>query len=202
LSFRLVIVALLLAGSSRVGDARQAPFPDPDLRTDTYWALGYATNAPRQLLGISTLFVGSGLRNWGVYVDTKATTDSPESEPGFSLVLTPDDAEAAGHLLSKMESTWRSLNVALVRAVAPNLALYAGAGYSQERAFARYFDFGQEIGNLGYYWVHDEARSGGRLNLLAGAWFRITSHIFFQFGGEMAPGGFTAGVAYAFPLRH
>lgn len=196
-----VLAAILLTGSGQRLQARQWPAEVQSFGTGTYWAVGYATNAPHQFLGFSTLLFGAGLRQWGLYIDTKSSLDTPKSERGYSLELTPADAEALGDYRANERSAWRSVNLALVRVVGPALALYLGGGYSNEEAYARYLDFEGERGYLGHYWVRDAGLSGRRLNLLGGAWLRITPHILFQFGGEVAPGGFTAGVSYAFPLR-
>jgi hypothetical protein len=152
-------------------------------------------------MGISTLVFGSSLKQWGFYVDMKSGINTPEDERGFSLTLTPQDAESFGDFHSTDRSAWRSFNVAAVRVIGPALVLYAGAGHSRQKAYSRYFDPEQERGYLGNYWVRNDVQSGNRLNLLIGTWFRVTPHIIFQFGGELAPGGFTTGVAYALPFR-
>jgi hypothetical protein len=198
-SICLGICGVLCAGS--LAHAQGLEGGGGGFQSETYWAVGYATNAPQQLMGFSTLLFGPRLKGWGIYADVKKGLSTPEDEKGYSSTLTPAEARGFEDLLIKERSAWRSANVAAVRVLSPALAVYLGGGYSRESAYQRYLDAGQERGYLGYYWVADAARSGGHLNLLAGAWFRATSRILFQFGGEMAPGGFTAGAAYVFPIR-
>jgi len=180
---------------AQVGDSESVPW-GTDLRETSLVGIGYTTNAPRQLLGGSALVLGKGLRNWGLYADVKTWIDTPEDEPGFTLALTPEDAARFGDTPLGERSTWRSVNVALVRVVAAGLAVYAGGGYSEEMLYRRYFNPERERGESGHYWVRDAPDPVQHINVMGGAWFRVTSRFLFQFGVERAPRGITAGITY------
>ncbi|MBI4519191.1 MAG: hypothetical protein HY701_00015 [Gemmatimonadetes bacterium] len=163
-----------------------------------HWTVGYVANAPDQMLGFSLSTFGPHLRNWGFYIDAKFSLDSPAGREEFEQSLTPDQADALGDLFLEEQRAWQTFNLAVVRAVTPIFALYAGAGYGHSTRYWRYFDSSGERGLFGHYWTRKG--SGQGLRALGGAWFRGGRFVLFQFGGETAPPGFTVGAALALPL--
>ncbi len=100
-----------------------------------------------------------------------------------------------------VESTdsWWTVNVAVVKPLTRQLALYAGAGMSERTGYREYYDPDRELGRVGYYWVENPEISEGNVNFLAGAIFTLTGYLNFHFGGETTPGGFTVGMSWSFP---
>lgn len=158
--------------------------------------LGYVVNAPHIFVGFNVLALQAG--GFGVYADVKLSVDSPKDEQSC-CPYTVADAEGFGDQLFQEKSDWRSFNVALARVVAPQLAVYGGAGASRERAYRQYFDQTRTRGSLGAYWVEDNGASGTRLNLLGGLLFHASRNLVFVFGGELEPPGVTVGLTLAVP---
>ena len=169
--------------------------------TGTRWTVGYAVNAPSQLVGFSTMVIGRRFAGWGVYADYKLALDPPSDRPEYDASLSVDQAvNQFNDRFVGDESAWTTLNLAIVRALTGTLAVYVGGGYSKEKAYRQFFDAGQTRGQYGFYWVDDDDSSGTRVNLLAGVWFRLTESVMVQFGGESAPRGFTVGASLAVPV--
>ena len=168
----------------------------------TYLSAGYVANAPDQLLGASMMTVGERWSGWGLYVDGKMTTNSPEERETFDSGRTATDVarQSPEDELYQEESTWKGLNGAIVRALNPQLAVYAGAGISRESAYDEYRSEEQRGTANAYYWVEDETDRSTGVNLLAGAIFRATEYVVFQFGAESNPRGGTVGVGVALPF--
>lgn len=168
-----------------------------------HWLVGYTINAPTQLVGIGTAYFSPGLGGWGVYADAKLTLESPTNESSFDPSLTSAEAEERfDDDLFDERDIWTTVNVAAVRTLLESLAVYAGAGFSDKKAYHEYFDNANvnPRGELGYYWVEDVAASGTFVNLLAGGFFRASESVVFQFGVESQPRGFTVGGSIAVPF--
>lgn len=164
-----------------------------DLTRGGHWWIGYAANAPQQLVGLGTVVLMPGLGGWGLYADVKLTSNSPARE-SFRSDLTPADAEAFGDASFGQRSAWTNVNAAVVKALGPEFALYAGAGLGTRTMYQQYTDDTRTRSETGEYWVEDDAESGTFANGLAGAFFRLSNRFVFQFGAEAAPAGFTAGM--------
>jgi len=168
----------------------------------TYVAAGYVVNAPNQRLGFSLMTVGSAWKGWGLYVDAKKSTGSPEGEATFDPTRTATDvaANTPRDQLFVEESAWRSLNGAVVRAIGSEFAVYAGGGVTEETAYDEYRDWDQRTTADAFYWVEDAVSGGTELNVVGGVFFRATRNLIFQAGGESNPSGFTVGAAVGLPL--
>lgn len=168
----------------------------------TYVSAGYVVNAPNQRLGFSLMTVGSSWGGWGLYVDAKKTTGSPEGEATFDPTRTATDvaANTPQDQLFVEESAWRSLNGAIVRALGSEFAVYAGGGVTEETAYDEYRDWDQRTTADAFYWVEDEVSGGTEANVLGGVFFRATRNLIFQAGAEANPPGFTVGVAVGLPV--
>lgn len=166
--------------------------------------LGYVTNAPTILTGMSAWGVVDVMGGLGLYVDGKLNLNTPADASDFAADLTVSEVEATpNQQLMSDESGWWSVNAALIRPLSPELMIYLGAGYAYRDQFRRYYDPEETLvqDTFGWYWVRDETASGGSLNLLGGAFFRIGSRLALQFGYETTPSGGTVGVSYSLPLR-
>lgn len=197
-----VLVGLTLAmGSASPASAQWAGDPDESYVASTHLAVGYVANAPDQLVGFSAMTVGSLWSGWGLYIDVKFTPNSPEGDDEFDATMTAAEAESLGDLtFGNPDRIWTTVNAAVVRAVADEVAVYAGAGHSREKVYQEYEDPDGERGIQGFYIVEDERLSRKTVNLLGGLFFRAGRHFSFQIGAETAPAGFTAGVGLVFPL--
>lgn len=146
------------------------------------WWLGYAANAPRQLLGAGTAFLWPQFGGWGLYGDVKVSHDAP------ARGAVRPDADSGDDEFGQ-RGAWRSVNVALVKVLGPEFALYAGGGLGDRTMYVRFTDTA-----TGIYWVEDDGQSGRFANGMAGMFFRLTPRFVFQMGAETAPSGFTAGM--------
>jgi hypothetical protein len=185
--FGFVTMGLLLSSAPPLSGQSSV-----DFATGSSWLVGYVANAPHQLVGAGTLLVSPSLRGWGVYADAKLSSGSPGGDPTLAS-LAPVEAEALGDQFFRNRSAWISVNLAAVRPVSRELALYIGGGISRESAYAQYRDPSGERGHLGHYWVEDVERSRVHPNVIGGAFFRIGDRLAIQFGAEAAPAGFSAG---------
>ena len=200
--FALKIILVLMASAVAVPAVAQGAPGSEGLEELPRIGIGYVTNAPNMFLGANVYFVADQVGGLGLYVDFKRSTSSPRDEPDFIDSLTVADVEALpGHEQDFDADTWWSVNGALVRPVTPELMLYVGAGYTNEEVFFRYRTDDPDFGSFGRYWIADEEASGGRVNVMAGAFLRMGRRIALQFGLELAPGGFTVGGSYTLPIR-
>lgn len=202
LVFALAVVSVGWApAAAQLPGQDQVTEPEESYLLSTHLSVGYVINAPDQLVGFSASTAGPMWSGWGLYADFKFSVANPDGEDNYVEDRTATEAEQLGdQRFGQPESAWNTVNVALVRAVAHEVALYAGGGYSQETVYREYFDDQQNRGEQGFYTVEDEREGGDVLNLMGGVLFRTSKHLIFQIGGETAPAGFTAGAAVAFPL--
>lgn len=166
--------------------------------------IGYVANGPSIFTGVAAWGVVDAFGGLGLYVDAKYDFSTPGDEPDFIDDLTVVEVESTpGQTFQFDESGWWSANVALVRPLSPELMLYLGGGYAHRDHYRRYSDPNEQLvqGQLGWYWVRDDAASGGRVNVLGGAFFRIGRQLVLQFGLESEPNGATVGVSYTRGLR-
>lgn len=181
--------SLLVAAFLVTGPTSSAGQSTIDFRDGSNWLAGYVANAPSQLLGIGVGAVLPALSGWGVYADAKLTTDSPARDAVQSM--TRQDAEDLGDTFFTQSSAWTSANLAALKGLSPELALYLGAGLSWRTMYSAYVDL---TGERGRYWVEDDEQPVLHPNVLGGAFFRLGRRITFQFGAERAPAGFTVGL--------
>lgn len=176
----------------------------PNLRNSSRVGVGYVANIPNTYLGFSALGMTHKLfGGLGLYADFKTTTTDHTSDPDYYPGISVDSASLGlADLLYTEESEWLSVDVALVYAVTPDLAVYGGAGYTREKHYQQYYDDRAPPlhGEFGFYWIDDPENSGDRINVLGGVIFRLTRYAHFQLGGEMNPPGVTAGVILALPF--
>jgi hypothetical protein len=190
----LLLTALPAAAQVGVPASRSRPF-QPRV------GVGYVANIPNQFAGASVHVLTDFMGGLGLYVDAKFDVDSPEDDESFIDSLTVAEVEENfNDQFFSEQGVWTSFNVAVMKALGPQFVLYAGAGWSEARQYAEYLDNERDIGQAGFYWVRDEEREGGEVNLIAGAMFQLTSNIAFQVGAESAPGGFSVGASYLIPL--
>lgn len=164
--------------------------------------IGYVTNAPNIFTGASLYGVVDRLGGIGLYVDAKVTRSSPADEPDYVDSITYEEASAtySPQMVRDSAHAWVSLNAALLKTLTPELMLYLGGGYTDQETYRRFGVPESDLGEFGHFWVHDRAASGGRINILGGAFFRISRHVALQFGLESAPRGLTVGGSYSFSL--
>jgi hypothetical protein len=108
--------------------------------------------------------------------------------------LVAEEALALEDIPFRDDSAWATVNLAAVRGITEELAVYLGGGAAWRTIYSQFFDETGERGELGHYWVKDEDRSQVHANILAGAFFRMGNRLVFQFGAETAPAGFSAGM--------
>lgn len=158
-----------------------------------HWLVGYVGNAPQQYLGAGTAITTTRwLGGVGIYVDAKTTTRDPADET-FLPDLTPDSAANYGDFFSGERSAWTSWNVALIKVISSELAVYAGAGFGTRTHYLQYADQTRERAEDGVYWVRDEANSGTYPSGIGGFFLRLGDRTIFQIGAESAPFGVTVG---------
>lgn len=161
---------------------------------DAAWWIGYALNAPQQLIGVATALTTPRWGGWGLYLDGKLTYDSPARDDEFRADLTPDDARDFGDFQASEKSDWRNINGALLKVLGPALVVYAGGGVGFRKTYIQFADQTQERSETGIYWVEDASQEGVFPNIMGGAFFRLSRLFVFQIGAESAPAGVTAGM--------
>ncbi len=188
-------VSVLLSGEAR---AQGLGAYETHFQNSTYFSVGYVANAPRQMIGAGVIFMTPKLLGGGGFsVTFKMSHDDPSREQGFEQGVTREQAEEVfGDFRFRDRNRWIGGTVAFTRPVGEELALYLGAGYSQETQYAQYEDLTRERGLFGLYWIQDgEPRD--RVNLVGGLLMRMGPRIIFVMGVETAPRGVTAGVQLA-----
>lgn len=196
-----IIVLTLMPLAAAVPALAQGPPRSAGFDALPRIGVGYVTNAPNMFLGGSAYFVADYRGGLGLYVDYKRSTSSPRSDPDFIDSLTVARADDLGHERDFDEFGWWSVNGALVRPISPELMLYLGAGFTHEDVYYRYRSDDPDLGSFGRYWIADDAASGGRLNVMGGAFLRMTRRVALQFGLELEPRGFAIGGSYSLPIR-
>ena len=173
-----------------------------DLRNAPHIGIGYVANIPDAFAGGALMFITPKvLGGAGLYADVKFSPSSPGRVAEYLPTITVDQAENVyGDRLFLQQSAWFTANLAVVYAVTRELALYAGAGYSREHHYREYFDNSETRGLDGFYWVHDPAASGNRINALGGVLLRAGRYVVFQSGVGARPAGVDAGVMFTLPL--
>lgn len=167
---------------------------------ETSFGFGYVANAPRQMAGGAVFVVLPVARGTGLYVDAKIDPSSPARRSNYESSLSAADVEnTLGDLFLDSEHSWRTINVAVLKRLNPALHMYAGVGHATKKKYNEYEDPDLERGRFGHYWVEDKAALENQLNLLAGAFFRLSSVLNTQFGVETAPRGVTVGVNVMLP---
>jgi hypothetical protein len=204
-SLRNACAALVLAACAATALPAHAQIGVPSARRMVFqptFGVGYVANAPNQFAGVSAHYISNLFGGLGVYVDAKFDPESPRDQEGYVDSVTVEDVESRRNdQFFSEEGSWTSVNVALMRPLSPQFIVYLGAGYSDGKQYREYLDLERQEGREGFYWVQDEAESGGKVNVLGGAFFKVTDNVAFQLGGETAPGGITVGVSYLVPIR-
>lgn len=163
--------------------------------------VGFTANIPDQLVGGSVHYLTGAFGGLGIYADVKLDMESPADEDGFTDTVTAAEVESTrNHRLFDEQSSATSVNIALMKSLSPQFTVYAGAGYSDMKNYRQYWDEDQEEGFQGYYWVPEEGLTGGKVNLLGGAFFQLGESFAIQMGAETKPAGFTLGVSYLIPI--
>jgi hypothetical protein len=164
------------------------------------FGIGFVANAPDQMAGVGGYFLLPFWGGIGLYMDGKVDFDDPSDDRAFQEGVTSADLEAEGslgvHYLSR-ETSWRSVNVAVVRPLNPFLMVYAGGGYAQGERYKLYEEVTGEVGRA--LWVRDPDEDEDRVNMMFGLILRMLPVISTQVGFETQPRGFTAGVSLRLP---
>lgn len=168
------------------------------------FGVGYVASAPHLLAGGAAWAVFPAWYGLGLYFDAKLSLDSPaKNDAEFLPGRTAEEMETEFplHLYRVADDAYRAFNGALMKAVTPELILYAGAGWVERTRYHQYYDDEEEFGRLGFYWVENPPASGTGINVLGGAFLRVGPNLRVQFGAETRPKGFTVGVSANFPGR-
>lgn len=179
-----------------------SPSPPPleaqvseDFQTGSSLMLGYTAKPPEQMYGAGAIwFPGGALDGWGILVDGRFASNRPPSDE-LEADRTPADALQDGDLLVNNQSSWNGFHGALVRALGPDLAVYAGGGVATETAYSQYIFERVENDTVlfGRYWLDVEDEGRTEPGFVVGAIYRMGSRISFQMGIQTAPRGFAVG---------
>jgi hypothetical protein len=174
--------------------------PTPGLER-THFGIGYVANAPGLLAGGNAYLVIPRWGGVGIYVDAKFDIDNPSGDDAFvdSLDATQVANQVTGAEFVDAESSWRSINVALVRPVSAFLMVYGGAGISHRTRYHFYEEPSQTLGLGGVFWVEAPAEEEDRVNLMLGVLMRLSSRVSTQFGFETEPRGLSVGASLRLP---
>lgn len=166
-----------------------------DFSSGSALLLGYTVKPPEQMFGAGAIFFpGGALDGWGILVDGRYASNRPSSEE-LEPDRTPDEAFQEGDLFVNNRSSWNGFHLGLVRAVGPELALYAGGGLASETLYSQYtFERVQgELVEFGRYWLEREDDGRTEASFIVGAIYRMGSRLALQMGIQTAPRGFAVG---------
>jgi hypothetical protein len=166
-----------------------------DFSSGSSLMLGYTVKPPEQMFGAGAIFFPGGvLDGWGVLADGRFASNRPPSEE-LEPNRTPEQAFQEGDIFVNNRSSWNGFHLALVRAVGPELAIYAGGGLASETVYSQYtFERVQgEIIEFGRYWLEREDDGRTEPSFIVGAIYRMGSRLALQMGVQTAPRGFAVG---------
>jgi hypothetical protein len=192
-------VALLSGISTGFGPPPLGAQSLPRELSRTQFGIGYVANAPNMLGGGNAYVLFPVLGGIGLYVDAKFDLNSPSDDLAFRSDITDDEvgSEVPGAEYIKREFSWKSFNVGVVRPLTPFFMIYGGAGPSRATVYHLYETIEADIGRA--LWVEAPDREETRVNLMLGAFLRLTSLISSQFGFETQPRGITVGASLRLP---
>lgn len=167
----------------------------------TQFGIGFVANAPDAMTGVGGYVVFPQYGGFGIYVDAKFDYDNPSDLEEFEAGLTPTQVQAdwEGATILEYQSSYRSFNIALVKAVSPYLMAYAGGGIAQRSRFWEFEESSWTLGRGGIFWVEAPEEKETRTNMMIGLIMRLSSRISSQFGFETQPRGITAGISLRLP---
>ncbi|MFW5905063.1 MAG: hypothetical protein ACOCUZ_02480 [bacterium] len=182
------LLAVIVLGASAVEGQQTATV---NFTERSNWLVGYVAAPPRQMLGFGAAATFRTLNGWGFILDGRITTDSPGRDE--SLLDISRSAADAMDVWTLDKDAWSTVTIGIVKGLTPEFAGYFGGGVSWKTAYSRYLDESRERGDLGHYWVEDEAESRVYPNVHGGVFFRMGDHLVIQFGGQSAPMGVITG---------
>lgn len=181
--------------------AAQRYVPQPLQRPQ--FGIGYIANLPDVQVGGGAYVLLPRWGGVGLYVDAKFGVSGPSSELGYDANVTVEDILSRPELAPnfvKTESSWWSVNAALMRPLSPYFTLYLGGGVAHQTAYALYnVRRDQGVGVGGVVWARDPGGDQYRPNLLFGMITRLTARVSAHFGYETQPDGVTAGLSLRLP---
>lgn len=160
--------------------------------------VGFAANAPRQMLGGAVHVTTSALAGFGLYLDYKVDPASPGRASSLQEMTAQEAEDAYGDDVFRDGDSWRNINVALAFTVSTDFIIYAGAGRAERTWYVEYQDETGTRGKHGFYWTEDPTRSRTLVNALVGGFFGISERLSLHFGLESSPRGATVGASYLF----
>ena len=164
--------------------------------------VGWAVVLPDAFLGVGGFHL-LGRSNWGAYADGKRTHSSRTSDKQYLKHLTVASVEAQLQSHRRREvarwEEWLFLNLALVRAITPQLALILGGGAAKKLTIQEYLDPTEErLTDSGFYYVRDDADSGWRPNAVVMALIQSTEQVGITAGFESSPKSLSLGAFLVF----
>ncbi len=168
-----------------------------------HFGLGYAANAPNLMAGGEAYVVTPYLGGLGLYVDAKFDVEAPSGEPEYISDMTAEDVanQISGAEFIRRESSYKSFNVAVLKAMSPYLILYAGGGVVRRTRYHFYEAVGTDYGVSGLFWVKAPSEDVTRPNAMLGIFMRMSTFLSAQVGIETEPRGFTVGASFRLPER-
>ena len=202
----LFVGAVSLAATLLPGILLGQSTPPP--LTKPQFGIGYVANAPDAILGASAYVLvpefGPISGGIGLYVDAKFDLKDPSDERGFNPdvttgdILNDPDRETADFV--KDESTWWSVNLAVVRPLTPFLMAYVGGGMARMRVYDLFnVALTDPVGVGGVVWAENPDKEETRVNFMVGVLLRLSSRISTQFGFETQPQGLSVGASLRLP---
>jgi len=162
---------------------------------------GWAAAFPDAMLGAGVFHIFEGTK-WGILAEAKIPHDSNKRSPDYQGDLTleavfADFPEEKRIEIPPAQEEWRLLNVALIRALTPESALYLGGGFAQKSVVREFGDNSEApLTRSGFYFVEDGEETGWHPNVIGGVLLRGGDHIAFTAGFESAPLVLSLGIYY------
>lgn len=166
-----------------------------------HFGIGYIANAPELMGGIGGYFIVPKFGGIGLYMDAKIDLKNPSDTEEFEADWTPERVadEVTGANYLEHESSYSSVNLAVIRPLNPFLMVYGGGGLVRRTRYMEYEDPNRTLGRGGVFWVESPTEEETRVNLMLGMMMRVSSRITSHFGFETQPRGITAGLTLRFP---
>lgn len=140
-----------------------------------------------------------GEARWGWFAEVKIPHDSKRRSPDFqgdlTLARVLDEFEPNARIPVGRYQEWHILNLALVRALSAESAIYLGGGMARKSVLQEFGDNSDPpLSRTGFYFVEDADESGWDPNLVAGVILRGGERVGFATGFETITQTITLGI--------
>jgi len=133
----------------------------------------------------------------GWFASIRSGIQPPENDD-YDEIISLNQAENIyeDDLLNKRKAYY-TLNGGATLHISKGVYVYGGGGIGAYKTYREYRDETGILTDSGSYWIADDSEEGIALNAMAGLVWQVGEHVAITGGYEIAPGGLTLGVGYA-----